>query len=162
MLPTVSVGDRVVVDKRAYGLRIPFTEVTLVEGAAPAPGDVVVLLSPVDGATLLKRVVAGPGDLVEVRGGRIFLDGEEVGVLDTTAGLVEALGGRPHLVRLDRGGGPGFGPVRIHEGSYLVMGDNRGDSHDGRIFGLVRRDAVRGRALAVYWSRGQGLGWRPL
>jgi len=163
MLPTVEEGDRIVVDKRAYGLRLPFSEVYLLESDGPASGDVVVVASPVDGTTLLKRVVAGPGDVVEVRGGRIFLNGEPAHISDSAeSGLVKTLSGRAHPIHLDRGGGPDYGPERIAEGRYLVMGDNRGDSHDGRIFGLVHRGAIRGRAHAVYWSEEEGLAWRPL
>lgn len=163
MLPTVEEGDRIVVDKRAYGLRLPFTRISVMRGADPRPGDVVVLVSPVDGETLLKRVVAGPGDLVEVRGGHIVLNGVPVPVEGEGSRLVERLGETPHRLRLDRGGGPGYGPRRIPPDCFLVMGDNRGDSHDGRLFGLVRREAIRGRALAVYWAGGgEGFLWRPL
>lgn len=155
MQPTVHVGDRLVVDKRAYGVRLPLTQAWLTEGDAPAPGDVVVLESPVDGTTLLKRVVAGPGDVVAVVGGRIVLDGRVLPVRQGPSGLVEELGGRHHPVRLTRGGGPGFGPVRIPEGRYLVMGDNRGDSLDGRSFGLVAREAILGRAVAIFARDGK-------
>lgn len=162
MLPTVEEGDRIVVDKRAYGLRLPFTSWTLVGRSDPRPGDVVVLVSPVDGATLLKRVVAGPGDEVEVRGGRILLNGRPAEVEGTDDGLVERLGRTLHPVRVDFGGGPDFGPERIPAGRFLVMGDNRGDSRDGRSFGLVTRESIRGRALAVYWGSSAGFVWREL
>src|ERR1700723_3482778 len=70
MEPTVAVGDQVCVNKLAYGLRLPASQVYVLPRAAPAGGDVVVLDSPVDGKVLLKRVVAVPGDLVAVVDGR--------------------------------------------------------------------------------------------
>lgn len=161
MQPTVAIGDRVLVDKRAYGLRAPFTESRLLGGEAPAPGDVVVLVSPEDGATLLKRVVAGPGQAVEVRRGRIYLDGDVQPVYRTTAGLSEELEDRAHPLWIEFGGGPNFGPQVVPADRYLVMGDNRGNSHDGRMFGFVERSALRGRVLGVYWSDGRPT-WRGL
>jgi signal peptidase I len=125
MEPTVQVGDRVLVNKAAYGLRVPFTERYLVRFAPPARGDVVVLFSPESGDVLLKRVAAVPGD-------RVQLHGREV------------------VVPADR---------------YLVLGDNRESSHDGRAFGLVDRRAILGHVKGVFWRDGaptwQGLATRP-
>jgi signal peptidase I len=162
MLPTVQEGDRIVVDKLAYGLRLPFTNLYIFEDSDPAPGEVVIVESPANGNTLVKRVVGGPGDVVEVQNGRIFLNGEPVEILSAEGGgLVEILGREPHPLRLTRGGGPDYGPRQIPLGRFLVMGDNRGDSFDGRLFGLVRRGAIRGRAVAVYHSSGS-FTWRAL
>ena len=146
MLPTVHVGDRVVVLKAAYGLRLPLTQVWLTEVETPTRGDVVALTSPEDGRVLLKRVVAVDGDRVSVRGGAVTLDGEAVP--------------EPHRSLL-LGGGPDFGPVRVPDGRVLVMGDNRGGSHDGRLFGFVPVEAILGRAVAVYLRDGTP-GWIPL
>ena len=76
-------------------------------------------------------------------------------------GLVEEMNGKTHPVWLSHGGGPGIGPVRVPEGHYLVMGDDRGQSRDGRSFGFVARSAILGRAEAVFLS-GFGLCWNPL
>ncbi|HEU4406434.1 MAG TPA: signal peptidase I [Polyangiaceae bacterium] len=149
MLPTVEAGDHVVVNKLAYGLRLPFSSRFLTPRREAARGDVVVLDSPRDGTTLLKRVVARPGDRVEVREGALRLNGSEVRVEGRSGALLEALDGKPHPLRLDAGGGPDFGPVTVPEGHYLVLGDNRGDSLDGRYFGFVRAEALRGRAFAI-------------
>jgi signal peptidase I len=161
MQPTVAIGDHLVVDKRAYGLRLPFTDDTLLEGPEPEPGDVVVLASPEDGVTLLKRLVAGPGQTVEVRGGRLWLDGAEQPMHADAGGLEEDLGGHHHPVSLASGGGPDLGPVVVPADRYLVMGDNRGNSYDGRMFGFVPRSALRGRALGITWSGGRPT-WRGL
>ena len=144
MEPTVHVGDRIIVSKAAYGLRLPMTDTYLVRFATPARGDVVVIEPPdgsdhatdadVIGSVLLKRVVAVEGDLVEVRDGHVRIDGREV---------PEA------RITLDAGGGPDLGPVVVPHGKVLVLGDNRGNSRDGRFFGWVDREHVLGRAMSV-------------
>jgi signal peptidase I len=149
MQPTVDVGDHVLVNKLAYGLRLPMTHRYLVEAAGPQRGDVVVLDSPETDVVLLKRVVATPGDLVEVRQGKLSINGAAVPVEQEHAGLVEQLGAHRHPVNLDDGGGPDLGPLTLPEGRYLVMGDNRGNSHDGRMFGLVDRSSILGRGVLV-------------
>ena len=146
MEPTVHVGDRIVVSKAAYGLRLPLTDTYLVRYSAPARGDVVVIEPPDDeskhaadadvlGSVLLKRVVAVEGDLVEVKDGRVHIDGREV---------------REARISLDAGGGPDLAPVRVPAGKVLLLGDNRGNSRDGRTFGFVDRERVLGRAISVF------------
>jgi signal peptidase I len=150
------------VNKLAYGLRVPFTSLRLLPFSGPRPGEVVVLQSPEQAdVTLLKRVVAIPGDEVAVRNGMLFINGERVSMARDAAGLWEDLGTGAHRLRLSGGGGLDFGPVRVGPGEYLVMGDNRGESHDGRAFGLVERQAIMGRALSV-WMRDGGLTWKKL
>jgi signal peptidase I len=161
MIPTVAVGDHVLVNKLAYGLRVPFAGQQLVDFSGPRRGDVVVLDSPEDGITLLKRVVAIPGDTVEVQGGMLTINGAAVPLRLDHGALYEALGDNPHLLQLTHGGGYQFGPMVVGKDKYLVMGDNRGESHDGRAFGLVERHAIFGRALAV-WMREGGLTWKRL
>jgi len=163
MEPTVQVGDRIVVNKAAYGIRLPLADVYLVEFEGPARGDVVVLASPEDGETLLKRVVAVPGDRVEVRGGRLVLNGQLAPVErdDLTGVSFERLDAERHSLSLEAGGGPELRSVVVPEGRFLVMGDNRGMSHDGRAFGWVERSAIRGKAVGVFHGE-QGFTWRSL
>lgn len=161
MIPTVEVGDRVMVNKLAYGMRVPFSEKLLVPWGRPRAGDVVVLSSPEDGVTLLKRVVAIPGDLVEVHQGQLWINGKPVPIEHDGRGLREALGQGGHPLQLTRGGGLDFGPVEVGAEQYLVMGDNRGESHDGRAFGLVTRQAIFGKAFSVWMRQGQ-LCWQRL
>jgi signal peptidase I len=155
MNPSVLAGDRIVAFKAAYGLRVPWTELWMTGPALPERGDVVVLSSPESGEVLLKRVVAIAGDEVAVRDGKLWLDGRAVPV---EAGVEQM--GDPHPLRLG-GGGPPFGPTKVPAGHVLVMGDNRGNSHDGRAFGFVRVETLLGRALAVYLRDGS-LRWREL
>lgn len=161
MEPTVQVGDRIVVDKRAYGLRAPLMAGYVIPFADPAPGDVVVLASPEGEVTLLKRVVAGPGSIVAVADGRVVVNGVEARWEETPDGPREWLGPDPHPVDTRAGGGPDFGPVRVPEGHFLVLGDNRGNSHDGRAFGFVPRGAILGRATRVFVRDGK-MTWRTL
>ncbi len=161
MEPTVVPGDRIFVSKLSYGVRLPLTSSDLAEFSDPVRGDVVVLTSPVDGVTLVKRVVAVPGDTVAVRDGRLLLDGAAVPVTPTSSGWIEHLDTGPHPVSFAHGGGPDFGPTFIPAEHYLVMGDNRGNSLDGRRFGLVHRDVIFGEALGVFMSDGD-FEWRDL
>src|SRR5882672_1949366 len=149
MEPTVLPRDHIVVDKLAYGLRLPLLEGYAVRLAAPARGEVVVLTSPDDGIVLLKRVVAVPGDRVRVVDGQLELNGVSVPLGLRDHQLREYLGKGGHPVSLDSGGGPPFGPLVIPKDQFLVMGDNRGNSRDGRFFGLVSRDSIFGRAEGV-------------
>jgi signal peptidase I len=149
MEPTVAVGDQVCVDKLAYGLRIPASDVYLVRAAGPQRGDVVVLTSPASGDVLLKRVVAIPGDTVSVVDGRLAIDGAPVPTSAEGGEVIETLGQHRHRLGMRFGGGPDLPATRVPDKSYLVMGDNRGNSLDGRSFGWVVGSAILGRAAAV-------------
>jgi len=145
---TLHPGDRVVVDKRAYGLRIPFTLVRVTRGEAPARGDIVVFDAPDDGTRLIKRLVAVGGDRLEVRDGHVFINGLP--------------GDERAALELGRGGGPDLAPLVVPAGHVFVMGDFRGNSRDSRFFGFVREEAIYAKAAAVYWRSGEGFGWQPL
>lgn len=159
MQPTVWPGDHVLVDKRAYGLRVPFAGWELTEGERPQRGDVVVFDSPEDGRRLLKRVVAVGNDVIEVRGGRLWLSGQPAAADDAVGRPAEHLG--DHVFRLDlsRGGGPDYGPQRVPPGHVVVMGDFRGNSRDSRVYGPIPESALYGRALGVFWRAGEGPVW---
>jgi signal peptidase I len=154
MLPTVEPDDHVFVDKLAYGLRVPLLDAYALHFTPPARGDVVVLLSPDEGTVLLKRVVGVPGDRVTVTDGTLVIDGREMPVVARGGASFEELGAIVHAISLEAGGGPDFGPVRIPPERYLVLGDNRGNSRDGRYFGLVARDAIMGRAQGIILRHG--------
>ena len=160
MLPTIDLGDRILVNKLAYGFRVPFSNWYLVESEGPRRGDVVICESPEDGEVLIKRVIAVPGDVVAVRSGLVTIDDRRVPIQVTARGLIETLGEKSHPVDLSAGGGPDYGPRQIPEDKYLLVGDNRGNSHDGRMFGLVDRSAVLGRAVGVF-LRHEGFVWKP-
>jgi signal peptidase I len=161
MEPTVQVGDQICVNKAAYGLRVPATDTYVLQSSGPARGEVVVLTSPTDGEVLLKRVVALPGDVVEVDAGRVTIDGKSMPVHGEDGNVIEDLDGHAHALGVDYGGGPDFGPTEVPAGRYLVLGDNRGNSNDGRFFGWVDRQAILGHAVAVCLRGGKPV-WRPL
>ncbi|MGE0706882.1 MAG: signal peptidase I [Planctomycetota bacterium] len=169
MKPTVVEGDRVVVNELAYDLRVPLLGASLLRTGDPAPGDVVVLRSPRDGARLLKRVAAVEGQVVEMVDEVLVIDGtplryEELpGATHTglpeRSGLpqrqrLEHLGGRAHRVLLTPGrpAPRSFGPVQVPPGHVLVLGDNRDDSADSRAFGFVPRARLEGRVIGVAFS----------
>jgi signal peptidase I len=115
---------------------------------------VVVFDSPSDGTLLLKRVGAVAGDRVAVRGGKVVLGRAADEEADE-----EPRGAPPHA-SLETAG-PDWGPATIPRGHLLLLGDNRGNSHDSRFFGPVPIDALRGRVQAIY-SREGHLTWQPL
>ena len=135
------------VDKRAYGVRLPFTLVKVTHGADVARGDVVIFDSPADGTRLIKRVAALGGDRVEVREGHVFVNGAPEGA---------------HLLDLSFGGGPDLPSTRVPEAQVLVLGDARGNSNDGRFFGFVSVDDIYAKALGVYYRSDEGFVWLPL
>jgi len=153
-------GDRVIVDMSAYGVRVPFTDTVVVTGDQPARGEVVVFDSPVDGTRLIKRVVAIAGDRVSLRRGRLTVNGESLATGYMSD--IERIGTREVRLNLAHGGGPDIEDQVIPEGKVLVLGDHRGNSQDGRMYGLVAADTLYARALAVYWRSGYGLVWKRL
>jgi signal peptidase I len=152
-------GDHVAVDMTAYGLRIPFTDVVVVPRDVPRRGDIAVFKSPLDGVRLIKRVVAVGGDEVELADGHLAINGV---ALESGAQGVERIGTRRMHLNLDAGGGPDIDRLVVPRGQVLVIGDHRGDSIDGRYFGLVPEGELYGRALGVWYRRGEGLVWKKL
>lgn len=165
MKPTIQEGDRVVVNKLAYDLKVPFTTVEIFKWSDPRRGDIVVLFSPADGTRLVKRVVALPGDRVEMRNNQLFINGvaaqwspAAASANDPEQGLSfvvdETLTGKTHKVMFtpELPALRSFGPVTIPAGRYFVMGDNRDNSNDSRFIGTIERRRIVGRATAVAFS----------
>jgi len=165
MKPTIQEGDRVVVNKLAYDLKVPFTMIELAKWSDPKRGDIVVLFSPRDGVRLVKRVVAVPGDKIAMRDEQLFVNGQAarwtpVGTAqDPEQGRVaiveESLAGKSHQVMLTpqmQSEKSTFEPQVVPPGYYFVMGDNRDNSADSRYIGLIERRRIVGKALAVAFS----------
>jgi signal peptidase I len=164
MKPTIEEGDRVVVNKLAYDLKVPFTTIELLKWGDPQRGDIVVLFSPADGTRLVKRVVGVPGDRIEMRDNTLFVNGRaaawrEIGLQDdseqgSSVLVEENLAGVNHEVMFT----PqipavrSFGPLTVPPGRYFVMGDNRDNSNDSRFIGLIDRRRIVGKATAVAFS----------
>ena len=150
-------GDRVIVNKMSYGLRIPLTKIDIIGSSTPTRGEIAVFDSPEDGTTrLIKRIVAIGGDHVVVDNGQLSINGQPLG--DRT---VEHFGERDALLNLRSGGGDDFDET-VPPGMVLAMGDHRGNSNDGRKFGLIDERELFGRAIAIYYRRGDGFTWMPL
>ena len=156
-------GDRVIVNKMSYGLRIPLTKIDIFGSSTPGRGEIAVFDSPEDGTTrLIKRIVAIGGDRVSVVNGQLSINGDPLG--DRT---IEHFGEREALLNLttqrsyNQGGGPNFEAV-VPPGMVLAMGDHRGNSNDGRKFGFIDERELFGRAVAIYYRRGDGFTWKPL
>jgi signal peptidase I len=156
---TLMPGDRVLVSKLAYGLRVPFTSIEFGSGAAVERGDIVIFDSPKDGTRLIKRIVGIGGDTVSIDDGHLTINGA---ALAAGAGDIEMFGERVAALNLHDGGGPDIENASIPQHMLLAVGDHRGSSLDGRYFGLVNEDDVYGKALGVYRRRGEGFLWNPL
>lgn len=156
---TLMSGDRVFVNKHAFGLRVPFTNIKLTDGEAVQRGDVVIFDSPRDGTRLIKRIVAIGGDQVRIHNGRLAINGEW---LASSEGVDEEIIGNKRVrMNLTDGGGPAL-LTTIDDGMVLAIGDHRGNSADSRVFGAVSQHDIYGRAVAIYYRRGDGLGWSEL
>ena len=180
MQPTILIGDRIVVDKLAYDLRIPFTLHRLVRWREPERGDVVTFPSPKDEQLLVKRIVGIPGDVVSLKNNMLTINGEQASyaTLDGEAlppgaikdpypfrFLKETILGNERMIMLEPpnlvSGITSFGPVTVPEGQYLMLGDNRDNSHDSRYIGFVTRDRILGRAESVAFSLDYDNFYRP-
>jgi signal peptidase I len=180
MIPTILEGDRIFVNKLAYDLKLPFTTWHLATWSNPQRGEVIILFSPADGTRLVKRVVAVPGDVLELRRNTLFLNGtpSTYGAVDPSSiaqldpahqqGHTFASESEPSAVRAHAVMGTpslnaprSFGPVTVPEGKYFVMGDNRDNSFDSRFFGFVDRDQIVGRAVGVVASVDLDHHWSP-
>lgn len=145
MVPTLLPGDRILADKRAYGLRVPILDKVLFR-STPDRGDVVVFRYPADPSmTFVKRIVAVPGDTVEVVDGVLLVNGDKSpyqGILGEAADAK----------------GRNYQKTKIPEGHLFAMGDNRDFSTDSRFWGFVPEEDILGRPFLIYWSSGQGMG----
>jgi signal peptidase I len=179
MNPTIVEGDRILVNKQAYGWRIPFTNTRLTQGADPQRGDIVTFASPEDGITLVKRVVGLPGDTIEMRDEKLLINGVatayapasdaiDADLLQTTREqdhlyFTERLDARAHTIMTlpRRPALRSFGPTQVPAGQYLMLGDSRDNSKDSRYIGFVPRDSIVGRAFDVAYSLDSDHWYRP-
>lgn len=177
MRPTLLEGDVVFVNRIAYDLKLPLSDVILVHLDDPKRGDIVTFTSPADGKRLIKRLVALPGDRVEMRNKQLLINGQtmdyqlqqvvieelENGETLPALRLAEDLDGRRHTVQWLSGvsNAANFGPLTIPSGQYLMLGDNRDNSADSRYIGLIPRNVLIGRAERVLVSAAIMDNWAP-
>ncbi len=165
MKPTIEPGDKLFVNKMAYALRVPFTKIRLFEYAAPQRGDVIVFECPYDPSiTFVKRLIGLPGDLIEVENGFIKINDEPLKIsVENQKTILEALseggfyreslGEKTYTVRRVpvRLGIPSV-RVRVPDGHFFAMGDNRDESSDSRSWGFVPKENIWGKAKFIYFS----------
>jgi len=169
MEPTLLNGDRVVVSKFSYGLFLPLSDQAILNWATPEVGSVVIIKSPMDNVDIVKRVIGGPGDRIEVRHGRVLRNGEPMVMHDL--GPCET-GDGSHNTRcrwqqsqvgeqvfVTSAALPPFDmpEVVVPPRHIFVLGDHRDSSNDSRnpAVGAISAERVKGHALAIYWSSGE-------
>lgn len=151
MIPTLLVGDHILVNKFLYGtpIDIPFTTFNLFNMPGlkePQRGDIVVFKYPEDKKRdFIKRVVGVGGDVIEAKDKNIFINGKRL-----IESYVQYADGAVRPREFDRR--DNFGPITVPKGSVFVMGDNRDQSYDSRFWGFVDRKLIRGKAMVIYWS----------
>jgi len=177
MHPNILEGDVVLVNRLAYNVKIPLTDVVLAHTGEPQRGDIATFSSPRDGTRLIKRIVGLPGDRIAMRDKQLLLNDqpiayEPVGVVREESGdgpphsalrVHEALGQHGYEIQWLAGisSAADFGPLSIPAGQYLMLGDNRDNSADSRFIGLVSRNLLIGRAERILVSAAIQDNWMP-
>jgi signal peptidase I len=146
MIPTLEIGDHILVNRFIYGFRIPYTRVRLLPFTTPQRGDVIVFVYPEDNSKdFIKRVVGVGGDTVEIKDKRVYVNGraweDPFGVYTDPRVLPKSMDPRDN-----------FGPVKVPPDELFVMGDNRDNSRDSRYWGFVHVGEVKGKAFLIYYS----------
>ena len=160
MEPTILPGDRIFINKVAYDLKIPFTTFHIAEWGNPEQGDIVVLFSPEDSKRLVKRVIGTPGDTISMNKNALIINGKTLSYeFSHNEGmnkiiLREMINDTKHPINItpNMNSRNTFSELKIPEGKYFVMGDNRDLSHDSRFFGFVDRDLIVGHVTGVALS----------
>jgi len=166
MIPTLLIGDHILVSKLAYGFQLPkdcefqvsfppvtcFSSTIVMNFDPPQRGDIIVFRYPEDeNKDFIKRVIGLPGDTIQIQNKKVMVNGQPL--------MDEAFTQRIDPGIIDGRINPrdNLGPLTVPPDSYFVMGDNRDQSLDSRFWGFVRMEKIKGRAFLVYWSwNGQG------
>lgn len=177
MRPGLLEGDVVFVNRTAYDLKLPLSQVVLARTGEPQRGDVVTFSSPTDGTRTIKRIIGVPGDVVQMRNEQLTINGKaaQYELIDTVSESVGA-GQVTAAMRFDEISGTerrrvqmmpavvarrDFGPVTVPAGHFMMLGDNRDNSADSRYFGLVPRALLIGRAERILLSADITGNWAP-
>ncbi len=162
MVPTLEIGDFVLVNKHSYGVRLPVLGTRVFDVGKPKRGDVMVFVPPHDDRYFIKRVIGLPGDRVVYANKSLFVNGERIAQrLVERNGSIQAfeefLGEEVHRIHAS-----GMQPARsrrawsVPQGHFFVMGDNRDFSEDSRFWGFVSEDKIVGRAVAIWAHKDAG------
>jgi signal peptidase I len=149
MQNTLLIGDYILVNKFIYGVKIPFTKITVIPVKNPKRGDIVVFKYPKDPSKdFIKRVVAVGGDTIMIRDKRVYINDElqkEDFAVHTDNRILPSSG--VYGTTRDN-----LAPLKVPEGKLFVMGDNRDESNDSRFWEFADVSAVKGKAFIIYWS----------
>jgi len=159
MIPTLLIGDHILVNKFIYGVRNPITRELWIKGKTPQRRDVIVFIFPENRKLdFIKRVIGLPGEIVEIRNKVVYINGvplKEPYVQHTD----------PRILPREVSPRDNFGPVKVPPGHLFVLGDNRDQSHDSRFWGFVPIRDVKGKAFIIYFSwdpRTYHIRWRRI
>jgi signal peptidase I len=146
MLQTIQLGDHILVNKFIYGIKIPFTDKTLIPVKDPQRGDIIVFTPPHEPKKdYIKRVVGIAGDVIEIRNKKLYVNGEYVTgpyEIHTESRIIPQ-----GPIKRDN-----MEPVTVPDGCLFMMGDNRDNSQDSRYWGFARLEKIKGKAMFIYWS----------
>ncbi|SDG67860.1 MULTISPECIES: signal peptidase I [unclassified Duganella] len=177
MHPNLLEGDVVFVNRLAYNVKVPLTDIVISPTGEPQRGDIVTFSSPANGTRLIKRIIALPGDRVEMRNEELSINGHPAGYTSLSRGIEtihgvgdlaavrvdETLGDTRHAVQFlpQLQARRNFAPLVVPPGQYMMLGDNRDNSEDSRYIGLVPRALLIGRAERVLASADITGNWMP-
>lgn len=146
MIPTLLIGDHLLVSKFVYGIKNPFTGSTLVSLGSPEKKDIIVFKYPENpDQDFIKRVIGVGGDRVEIKNKKVYVN-------DKLLKVEGAVNLDPRIIQGRNPPRDNYGPITVPENKLFVMGDNRDNSHDSRFWGFVDLQAVKGKAFIIYWS----------
>ena len=177
MHPNILEGDVVLVNRLAFNLKVPLTNIVLAHTGEPRRGEIVTFFSPGDGTRLIKRLIALPGDTVEMRDEHLLINGQAARYAEldrvsealeqrtavTAQRYSETVGAQTRRIQMLPAleARRDFGPVLVPSGQFLMLGDNRDNSADSRYFGFVPRELLIGRAVRVLVSADITGNWAP-
>jgi signal peptidase I len=183
MIPTLTIGDHLLVNKFIYGPRIPFTDTRIFTWKEPKRGEIIVFKYPEnEDKNFIKRVVGLPGDKIEIIKGKLHINDQPVPLVPAAPPADKSIQdghsfGRPNFYDEQLGkvrhalqylvdqSNKNDGPWLVPKDSVFVMGDNRDNSQDSRVWGFVKHNKILGRALIIYWSwdgNGRWVRWERL
>lgn len=159
MKPTIVEGDRILINKLAYDINIPFTQQSLIKLADPQVNDIIIFESKAANKRLVKRVIGVPGDIVAMSNNELTINHQKIAYTGKQINrdkviLDEEINQNPHRIQITNNPSPlgSFNSVKVPKDHYLVLGDNRNNSADSRVIGFVPRSEIIGRSSKVVLS----------